>query len=248
MAGAVVTIAAIAMGPTPSANSQDSLPAPPLMVSNTFGASIVLDTHVSVAWGWIGDSDPGPATFDIEVRRAPMRAAEPPAWQSWAAQTSVTQHHFYIRTGHILCLRVRQHDASGAVSPWSNPWCLVRPLDDRLLRSRGNVTRRDDWRYPDGRASVLHWRARLFLARVPAHAQFGAVYTDGHEDRLTGPGFHIIGSAYPDTTRGWVGGRLRFDGYRTHVGGRAVFHNDASNMVCRIGGVVVFPRWAGERP
>ena len=83
-------------------------------------------------------------SYDVRYRRAPATGGFG-AWTTWLTGTTQTSAAFTTSPGYTYCFAVRAHDASGAVSPWTNQgWnlgetgCTTTPVDDRaLVRSAG---------------------------------------------------------------------------------------------------------------
>ncbi len=83
-------------------------------------------------------------SYDVRYRRASATGGFG-AWTTWLTGTTQTSAAFATSPGYTYCFAVRAHDASGAISWWTNQgWnlgetgCTTTPVDDRaLVRSAG---------------------------------------------------------------------------------------------------------------
>lgn len=184
-------------------------------------------------------------SFDVQIVRGGMRRKARPAWAGFRTATTDQVYVIPIDTGQVVCLRAREH-LFGETSPWSHKSCVMRPLDDRLVRATGRVRRVDDSLFADGRATVLSGNGRLYLPRVPERAWYGFLSRwrrPAHEYRTVYPNWRIIGHRRPNGSSGVVEGLLHYATYHRYAGGTAVYWAPRDSRTVHIGGLVVIPFW-----
>lgn len=198
--------------------------------------------------GYLTTPPPGPdgpenLSWDVQMVRTDMRTATPPAWRTIRTRTTIRKHVIAVASGQVICVRARQHSWN-LTSAWSRIRCVVRALDDQVLRRVGRVRVVKDTRYADGRASILPLGTRAYIGGVPADALYGPVYTHvgpGLTHCVT-PSWRIRGHREPLGARGLSEGWVTVLFHHTKVAGTAVLWADTP-QVCPVGGFVVVPRW-----
>lgn len=230
------------------AGSQGSVEPPDVYLSGKLGTVTLVGANrmrIDPVGANVPDATgPEERTFAVELSRTPMRAAHRSAWQDRLTATPRRRHEIHLARGEVVCVRARQ-TSWGVTSAWSAPSCVVRPLDDRQVRRRGPVAELPDRRYADGHASRLRHGGRLLLPGVRKGARYGTLYTDygPHEAQYcVTPDTHLVGQRRPRTMRGVGEGRLVAMLARAHAPGTAVFGSPVG-PICRVGGVLVLPRW-----
>ncbi len=89
----------------------------------------------------------------------------------------------------MVCFSARARDAVGNVSPWSADSCVARPLDDRVLSTRGAVTRATGSGFYLGTATRSATRGASFTRTGVLPGRVAVVVS-------TGRGYGSIGAYY----------------------------------------------------
>lgn len=243
--GGALTPTGVSVGATPPAvEPPEAFFAPSQLGTTTFApaATFRIDpggANLPEAQG------PENRTWDVQVVRADMRAANPPAWRTGLSGTTQRYHSVPVAPGQVVCVRARQH-SWGVVSTWSRISCKVRVREDQVLPRKGPVKVVTDRHYPDRRASVLPRGTSLVISGIPAGALYGPAYTKYPAGPTgvvcTPPSWKIAGRPESDEARGYAAGPLHVMLHRTTAPGTAVVWTPFPRR-CTIGGFVVLPRW-----
>jgi hypothetical protein len=208
-------------------------------------------------------------SFDVRVSRTSMTSSRPSRWeqppglQGLAPSTPPTdQRHAIFRIampvaqGQVLCLSARAHSTAGTLSPWTDPACVIRFVDDSRLIRRGPVTRLHDRRFWGGRATAIPAGSDLVLRHAPARSRVVVLTTEypryNRRDTVTvfqrGPRRMFLSF---DTGRS-KGRRPHFS--RATTGGRLsartgeVRLTTAGEVTVPVEGLAVLPIWARLAP
>lgn len=197
---------------------------------------------ISAGWPTTSSAGPEDRTYDVQVRRASMLSAKPPAWRSRWTGSTVERRRMGIRGGQALCMRVRQH-SYGQTSAWSKPACVVRGRDDARVRRSGPMDVERDIAFPDRRATSLGAGGNLQLRGVPKGARYGVVFTDVEGDSRAWPAFRLTGEPLQmDSSGGYGQHGLNWQVRPAPRAGTLQIHTEGASTL-PIGALVVIPRW-----
>lgn len=196
---------------------------------------------ISAGWPSTWSAGPENRTYDVQVRRASMLAAKPPAWRSRWTGSTVERRRMGIRGGQALCVRVRQH-SYGQTSAWSSPACVVRGRDDSRVRRAGPMHVERATAYPDRRATSLDPGATLRLRGVPKGARYGVVFTDVDDGR-SDPMFRLAGVSQSMSWSGGYGAHGLHWQVRPAPRGGTLQVDAEWGTTLPVGALIVIPRW-----
>jgi hypothetical protein len=196
IAATMVASAVVSCGPVPPVRTPSARAEVPdhdrwwALISNTSAAPTVtarrqtFEIHPNT---WTSEI----ASFDVRVSRTAMTAARPSGWtqppqlQGLAPSTPATDQRLVIARlvlpvaqGQVLCVSARARSTAGALSPWTDPACVIRFVDESRLLRRGPATVLVDRRFWGGRATAIPAGTDLVLPHAPAHSRVAVLTTE----------------------------------------------------------------------